>query len=90
MDPAQLDLTSANASAPIHGPQALLGFGLPDDNEDARIYGPVLTTALVALIVVSLRCWVRFRVIRTWSWDDYFIIMAMVTDSLTLELNDCR
>lgn len=39
-----------------------------------------VTTAFLAisLLTVSLRCYVRLRVVRAFGWDDGFMVVAMV------------
>ncbi|CAG8978986.1 hypothetical protein HYALB_00011030 [Hymenoscyphus albidus] len=78
MDPTPVNAApQVTQTAPVHGSQALPGFELPDENKDARIFGPVLSTGLLALVIICMRCYVRFKVLRTSWWDDYFIIGAM-------------
>lgn len=33
----------------------------------------------VCIIVMALRLWVRLRILRSWGWDDAFILLSLVT-----------
>lgn len=55
----------------------------PDGDLDK---GPIfltvtLITATIALVVVGLRVYVRTKIIRAVGWDDWMIILAMVSYS---------
>ena len=64
-------------AAPIAPPPA--GFGLPDDNHNVQIIGGTAVTTIVAMILVSLRFWIRVKIIRSVGWDDYWILAAFVS-----------
>lgn len=54
------------------------GSGLPDVNKGPQILGAIVTTTILALIVVAMRLYVRIWMLRSASFDDYFIIAGMV------------
>jgi len=54
------------------------GSGLPDVNKGPQIVGAITTTTILALIVLAMRLYVRFWMLRTASFDDYFMIAGMV------------
>lgn len=39
---------------------------------------PTVITFIVAMVLTGLRMWVRFRIIKLVSWDDFFNILAAV------------
>lgn len=51
---------------------------LPDVNKGPQILGAIATTTILALIVVSMRLYVRCWMLRSASFDDYFVIAGMV------------
>lgn len=55
------------------------GSGLADANKGPQILGAVATTTILALIVVAMRLYVRIWMLRTASFDDYFIVASMVS-----------
>jgi len=54
------------------------GSGLPDVNKGPQILGAIATTTILALIVVVMRLYIRFWMLRSARLDDYFIIAGMV------------
>lgn len=63
------------------------GLGSDDDNTTDTPQGPALLavsviTTVVALSVTLLRFCVRLRINRSVVWDDYFLGLAMVNNSL--------
>lgn len=54
------------------------GSGLPDVNKGPQILGAAAATTILALVVVSMRLYVRIWMLRSASFDDCFIIAGMV------------
>jgi hypothetical protein len=54
------------------------GSGLPDVNKGPQILGAVATTTILALIVMAMRLYVRIWMLRSASFDDYFVVAGMV------------
>lgn len=71
-----LQLTAVPAHIMATG--LVLGSGLPDENKGPQILGAVAATTILALIVVAMRLYVRVWMLRSASFDDYFIVASMV------------
>lgn len=69
---------SADNAAPPPGPPPLAGFNLPDENHDLEIIVGTAVTTFLALVIVSLRLWVRATKVRSVGGDDYWIVAALV------------
>ncbi|KAF2270940.1 hypothetical protein CC78DRAFT_610986 [Lojkania enalia] len=50
---------------------------MPNENEGPAILGATLTVALMALVTLVIRLYVRMVMIRNVGWDDYTMIVAM-------------
>lgn len=60
----------------------LAGTSLPDENKGPVILGVVVSTTVIAFIIVCMRFYVRIGMIRAVGADDYFILAALVCLSL--------
>lgn len=54
------------------------GFGLPDENHNVAIIAGSAVTTAIALIVVSLRLYVRSRIVGSVGGDDWWILGSVV------------
>ncbi|CZR64523.1 uncharacterized protein PAC_14421 [Phialocephala subalpina] len=63
------------------------GSGLPDMNKGPQILGAVATTTILALTVVAMRLYVRIWMLRSASFDDYFIIAGMACSLISFGIN---
>ncbi|KAE9366307.1 hypothetical protein N431DRAFT_419496 [Stipitochalara longipes BDJ] len=63
------------------------GSGLPDVNKGPQILGAVATTTILALIVVAMRLYVRIWMLRSASFDDYFIVAGMACSLISFGIN---
>ncbi|KAI0018114.1 hypothetical protein F4780DRAFT_752644 [Xylariomycetidae sp. FL0641] len=61
-----------------------INFGEPKplSNEPGTIYGLVIVFLLMAWVCVSLRLYVRFKVVRAPGWDDFCVIFYMLSTTV--------
>ena len=50
-----------------------------DQNKGNALLGVAVATVIVALIAVTLRIFVRARIVRSLGWDDWIIVFAIVS-----------
>ncbi|EPE29343.1 hypothetical protein GLAREA_00503 [Glarea lozoyensis ATCC 20868] len=55
----------------------LPGWNLPDRSLQPGLLCGIIITTVAASLAVAVRAWVRFKIVRGASWDDYLILIAM-------------
>lgn len=50
-----------------------------DQNVGGALYGVALASVIIALIAVCSRTFVRARIVHALGWDDWIIILAIVS-----------
>ncbi|KAI4597378.1 hypothetical protein KJ359_004484 [Pestalotiopsis sp. 9143b] len=56
----------------LHDPEPLA-------NKKATLLGWVITFLIASWVCVSMRLWVRFRIVRAPGWDDFFVVLYLLT-----------
>ena len=53
-----------------------------DENRRGEVIASIATTLSVATLLVSLRVYVRANITRSFSWDDFLILLSLVRHPL--------
>ena len=54
-----------------------------DVNRGGSVIALQAVTISVAVILIALRLYVRARIFRALAWDDFFIVLALVSEPLS-------
>ena len=57
----------------------------PPDGDVSRAYAvaiPTILTTIIAAILTALRLYVRMRLLKRLEWDDFFNVLAMVSQAI--------
>ncbi|PSN68649.1 hypothetical protein BS50DRAFT_619467 [Corynespora cassiicola Philippines] len=59
---------------------------LPVSNRKETLYGTTVPFLVVTWMAVGMRLWVRLRIIREPGWDDFFVVLAAVLNTIATAL----